>query len=311
MEKYSGALVDAALAAHAGGVDEAHRPSPVSTMVSIESRVVPGHVVDDGPVLADEAVEQRRLAHVGTPHDGHAEDGAAVLHRGDPAVILGGRRTAEGVEQVAGAAAVQRLTARVAQAEADELPDRFAAAVVDLVGHHQHRAFEAAQQLGDAGVLLDDAEGGVDHEEGWRRPSIARLALAAHLGVEVGAAGSHPPVSTRVNGPLPLGHDLLAVPGDAGLLLDDRLAAAHDPVEQGRLPTLGRLTTATTGSSRSRGAARSVGRRWGRPRPGREVGRGGAVEEEAPGQADVGQQVAVAGGLGRPAPGEVRPRAGP
>ena len=65
-EKYSVPRSVRALAPHAGGVDEAATvPSGVSTTVSIASLVVPGSVVDDRPLVADQPVEQGRLADVG------------------------------------------------------------------------------------------------------------------------------------------------------------------------------------------------------------------------------------------------------
>ena len=65
-----GALVDARLAAHAGGVDEADGP-----VGGLDDGVdgVAGRarqVVDDRALVADQPVEQRRLAHVGPADDG-------------------------------------------------------------------------------------------------------------------------------------------------------------------------------------------------------------------------------------------------
>ena len=119
---------------------------------------------------------------------------------------------------------------RLAEAEGHGLPDqRLAAGVVDLVGDEQHLAGgERAHDLGDAGVLLGDAGDGVDDEQHGVGLADGLLALAADLRVEVGAAG-HP--AAGVDEPerhaLPLGLDLLAVAGDAGLLLDDRDALAR------------------------------------------------------------------------------------
>ena len=132
------------------------------------------------------------------------------------------------------------------------------------------------------------------------------------LGVE-GVATGHPAAGVdqaELAGP-PVGDDLLAVAGDAGHLLDDRLATTHDPVEQRRLAHVG---AADDRDDREARAPRRV-RRWHRvssflqggpegdavgghdlDRSGQLLG-GGPVEEATLRQADVGEQVAVSGGL--------------
>ena len=89
---------------------------------------------------------------------------------------------------------------------------------------------------------------------------------------------------------LPLGLDLLAVAGDAGLLLDDGLAAADDAVQQRRLADVGaaddgddgQVIGASVSARPARGAARRASAVGGDDldRAGQVVG-GGAVEEAA------------------------------
>ena len=89
---------------------------------------------------------------------------------------------------------------------------------------------------------------------------MACLALPAHLLVERVAPG-HPAagVDERELAALPLGVDLLAVAGDAGLLLDDRLAAAEDPVHQRRLADVGTTDDGHDGHGSSRCVAGAPG----------------------------------------------------
>ncbi len=233
----------------------------------------------------------RRLNSVDLPdvrpaHDGDREDLLGVgLGLG---LDLGelGQEGHEVVEHVAGAAAVQRADrVGVAEAEAHELPGRrVAVGVVDLVGDEQDRSAVAAQQVGDAAVLLGDADGDVDDEEDDVGLEDRLLALGRHLGVE-GVAAGHP--AAGVDEPelaaLPLGRDLLAVAGDAGLLLHDRLTATDDAVEEGGLADVGTphdghdrevghlggvgRRVGVGGGHRSSRAARGRCRRWPRPRP--------------------------------------------
>ena len=128
-------------------------------------------------------------------------------------------------------------TDRLAETEAHQLPDRrLVGAVVDLVGDHQHRTLEPSEQLGDPGVLLRHAHRRVEHEEDDVGRGDGLLRLAAHLLVQVGATGHPPPgVHDEEGAPAPVGFDHLPVARDAGPLLDDRLPAADDPVDERRL----------------------------------------------------------------------------
>ena len=108
------------------------------------------------------------------------------------------------------------------------------AGVVDLVGDDEHRAATLAEQLGDVRVLLGDADDGVDDEQ--RDVGVAGSAFS--LWRETFWSRSSPPrepaagVDELERVAVPLRVDLLAVAGDPGALLDDRLAASDDAVEQ-------------------------------------------------------------------------------
>ena len=129
-----GRLVDAAAAAHAGGVDEAQR-----AVVGLDDGVDgvargARHVVDDRALVADQPVEQRRLPDVGAPDDRDREEVVVVVVVAVEVVGLG-ELGDHVVEEVAAPPPVDgRDRDRVAEAEPRELPDvGLAALVVDLV----------------------------------------------------------------------------------------------------------------------------------------------------------------------------------
>jgi hypothetical protein len=125
-----------ALPAQPGGVDELE-----DRAVALEhrvDRVARGawHLGDDRPLLADERVQQRGLAHVRATEDRHAD--RLLTHRHETAA---GQPVDHLVEEIAGAVAVQRRQReRLAEPEPVELqrvdvPPR----VVQLVGQDEHR----------------------------------------------------------------------------------------------------------------------------------------------------------------------------
>ena len=251
-----GRVVDPAAAAHAGGVDEHDRP-----VGRLDQRVdgVAGrarHVVHDRAVLADEPVEQRALADVGAADDGDARrrrGRRASTARGESSTIdadlvgcsssTGGKQGDDLVEQVAGAAAVQRADRiRIAEAERQELPAVvLAAVVVGLVGDQQHGRLDPSQPDGQRLVVVGDARSSASTTNSTTSAVVdGRLDLAADLRVEVVAAGQPAAgVDEQERDAEPLGLGLLAVAGDAGLVLDDGHLLADDAVEQRALADVG------------------------------------------------------------------------
>ena len=130
---------------------------------------------------------------------------------------------------------------RLSEAKAHEVPhQRLAVGVVHLVHDHQGGALAPLEDVGDAVVLLGGAGRGIhdeDHDVGF---SDGPFALAGHLGVELGST-RHPTASVHEDelSSQPLGLDFLAVPGDAGLLFDDGLTAAQNPVDECGLADVG------------------------------------------------------------------------
>ena len=105
---------------------------------------------------------------------------------------------------------------------------------IALVRRHQHRLAPAPQQVGD--LVLTGARPGprVDHQHsnvgvGESRPRlVANRARQRILVGEVHAAG----IDQREGPAVPLTLELLAVSGDPGALVHDRLARACQTVDQ-------------------------------------------------------------------------------
>ena len=252
-----GGVVDAAAAAHAGGVHEHDRP-----IGRVHQRVdgVPGgagHVVHHAAVLAHQPVEQGALAHVGATDDGHTWRGHVVRAPQLLALIVQGNPVGGGhglaprtlrelgdhhVQQVAGPTAVQRADRHgLAHPEPQELPHLvLAAVVVRLVGHHHDGSVDAAQPVGDGFVVVGETDAGIHHEQHHVGGLHRGLHLAADLLVQL-AASRQPAtgVHQQEMGAQPLRLDLLAVAGDAGAVLHDGHLMADDAVEQGALANVG------------------------------------------------------------------------
>ena len=215
-------VVDARLAPHARGVDEADR-----AVVGLDHRVDgvaggAGQVVHDGALLADEPVEQRRLADVGAADDGDREH---LVGQRPPAsaarsssASLGREVLDDRVEQVAGRPAVQRAhRVRVAEAERQELPRRaLVAGVVDLVGHEQRRAVSrrrTAAARSSSSVTPTTASTTNSTTSASR---IARSLWALTLASSASPDGQPAAGVDEQEAPaVPVGLDLLAVAGDA------------------------------------------------------------------------------------------------
>ena len=137
------------------------------------------------------------------------------------------------------------------------------ALVVDLVGGQHDRLAGLAQDLDDRLVGVGDADGRVDHEQhrvgqGDRDLGLGADRLGQAAGVGVPAAG----VDDGEGAAVPVGVVGDPVAGHAGDVLDDRLAAADDPVDQRGLADVGPTDDGEdrdgpVGSSARRASARS------------------------------------------------------
>ena len=211
-------------------------PSSVSTTVSTVSRVVPGRSCTTARSSPMSRLNSVDLPTFGRPTSatekmrsllvGLVLGVVAVLVVGRPARAAGSTSTSRSSTSPAPRPCSALIGERVAEAERQRLPDQaLAVGVVDLVDDEQHLAAgQVAHDLGHPAVLLGDPGDGVDHDEHDVGLADGLLALAAHLVVERRRRFGHPAagVDEREGHALPLGVDLLAVAGDAGLLLHDR-----------------------------------------------------------------------------------------
>ena len=128
---------------------------------------------------------------------------------------------------------------RLTEPEALERPHvGLAAFVVDLVDDDEHGLVRLVQHARDALVLLGEPDDAIDDEEHHVGVDERALGLPAHharerlgAGARVGrepAAGVDDDEPTAV----PLCVELLAIAGDTGLLLHDRVAPADEAVDQ-------------------------------------------------------------------------------
>ena len=213
--------------------------SPISMSSSTGSTVVPATLSTTTRSDPASLFSREDLPTLGLP--------TSAIRRGPPTSPKRlrrrlGQRGQDRVEHVARAAAVQRRD-REGLAE-PEVPEPgglgLGALVVDLVGRQHDRLAGLAQDLDDCLVRVGDADRGVDDEEhgvGQRDGDLGlqRDPLEESLRVRVPAAG----VDDGERAAVPVGVVGDAVAGDAGLVLDDGLAAADDPVDQRRLPDVG------------------------------------------------------------------------
>ncbi|GMA39637.1 hypothetical protein GCM10025883_16820 [Mobilicoccus caccae] len=195
-----------------------------------------GEVVDDDPLLPGQLVEHARLAHVGTAHESHPARPATRVGTGDRRLL--GQHGQHGVEHVAAAPPVQGRD-RVGLTE-PEGPQhrrvRLGAAVVDLVGHEDHGLTGPAQQLDDGLVGVGRTDHGVDDEHDHVGQFDGHLGLFGDAQVDARGVDL-PPAGVDQGEPAtgPLGVVGHPVARDAGNVLDDRLAAPEDAVDQRRL----------------------------------------------------------------------------
>ena len=226
--------------AHAGGI---HQHEFVPELVIISGYGIARgarHRGDDVAVFAQQGVGQGRFAHVRLAHDGNVRQVGTI--------ILGGRFLLRKlahhlVQQVAGAAAVGRRDApHLAQAQRVELVRivQFFAGI-HFVHHQQDGLARTAQQVGDFGVVIGDARGGLDQEEHQVGLFDGDAHLLADFALEhiVGVGGPSAGVHYREFVTAPFAFAVVAVAGDARRLIDDGLPHAYKAVEQGGFPHIG------------------------------------------------------------------------
>ena len=218
-------------------------PSSVSTMVSTASRVVPGM-----SCTIERSSPTRRLNSVDLPTFGRPtiaiEKMPSSVRSSTAPRGSGGQRVDEGVEQVAAPPPVDgRHRVRGAEAEPGEAPRSrsrgarrrpcwprgapgcslrwrmratcASSSVMPTLTSTTRRITSASATARSACALTWRASGAAPSPEVGQQPAA---------GVDDGERAA-----------VPVGLEHLAVAGDAGLLLDDRVAAADEPVHQRRL----------------------------------------------------------------------------
>lgn len=186
---------------------------------------------DDVAILADEGVDDARLADIGASHDGEARQVVVDLLLGHVLQFL-----QDDVEQVARAATRDCAHAdRVAQSQLVKLGSLVrSSAIVYLVGHEQDGHACAAQDLCHILVPVRDARLVVHHEE----HQVGLVRGYAHLladGVLEDVVRLDDPASCidkRKLAPVPETFAILAVAGGACRLAHDGAAAIGETVEK-------------------------------------------------------------------------------
>src|SRR5581483_387373 len=191
-------------------------------------------------LVAQERVEQRRLADVRAAHD--REPVGVLVPR---ALLLRGRQHLDhAIEQVADAEAMlRREQAGLVEAELEQLMREVAFRVrVGLVRGDDDYASGPAQQARDVAVDRRETLADVEHEQDelrlvdrYARLRLDRRARLVLRRVEVQPGG----VDHRELAAAPLGDAVQAVAGQPGGGVDDRLAIAEQAVEERRLADVG------------------------------------------------------------------------
>ena len=184
-----------------------------------------GYLGDDHPLLAEQRVQEARLADVRTAE--YRDPDRRVRDRRPAAA---GQPRDDRVEQVAGPVAVRRRERnRIAEAEPVELEgERVLIGIVDLVGHEDLRELFVPRR--DPGARVGQEE----NEVGFLDRGLRLLGDRAGDRVLVGdvdAAG----VDQQEVLAVPFADELLAVARHPRRLVHDRRARLGQPVDEGRL----------------------------------------------------------------------------
>ncbi len=229
------AFTDARLPAQPRRIDEDERSAVIAhRRVDRISRGA-GLVRDDQPLLAEQTVDERRLADVGSADHGNPE---RVVRLG----FIRWKALHHRIEQIAGAAAVDRRNwYRLPGVEIVELKMIGRARIVHLVGDQHPRAAGVAQHLDHPRIVGMEPGPRIDDQHEEVSFGNGHIDLAANLQIHWDprifgdAAGVDQPESPAV----PLGACEVAVSSGTSLVADDRCVGADDSVEQCGLSDVG------------------------------------------------------------------------
>jgi hypothetical protein len=206
--------------------------------------------VDQHALLAEQAVDQRRLADVGLADEREPDRAAVGVAAGVGGGLAGGRRCArrlgqprhQHVEQLADAAPVAGgHREHVDEAEPERLGGGgLGLGGVDLVRRDEHRLARAPQHLGDILVDGGDPLAGVQHEHHHVRFVQRAQRLLAHGAQDAGgrrveASGVDDAEAHRT----PVSDAVAAIARHARHVLDQGRPPTDEAVEQRRLADVG------------------------------------------------------------------------
>ena len=226
-------VLDLAAAAHAGGVDE--RELAAIARERHEDAVAggAGHVAGDDAVLADQSVDERRLAHVRATDDGDTD--AAVVGRGGGGERCGVVALEHALHEIAAALAVRGGDGqRLAEAERMEIGGGGRRIeTLGLVDREEHGLAGAAQLTRHEVVLRREPAACIGDEDEQVGFLDGTLGLQAHRLLDAGglldeAAGVDHHIRHRAEPAVAV----LAVTGDARHVGDERIARAGEAVEE-------------------------------------------------------------------------------
>ena len=235
---------DLGAAAHARGVDQ---PDGMAAIGPVDRDGVPGHPglrAGDDPLIFHQRVQQGRFSDIRASDDRELDDpcgGLALLllRHGLFAAVVGKQLLGQfgHAEAMLGGDRHRLAEPEFMRLDQPGLGGRALA----FVGHQHKRRFQPPQGPGEVPVHGRDAGAGVEHQQrdiGLRqRPA----GLLQHIGLDT--VGRHVLQTGGIDdGECERADPAFADPavaGDAGLVVDQRLALADQPVEQGRLAHIG------------------------------------------------------------------------
>src|SRR5690606_22894039 len=226
-------VADARPATNAGGIDQ-REPAAVAfawhdDAVARRAGLVRRHET----LVADQPIDQGRLADVRSADDGDL----GALDLGDLVGLARLERREHGFDQRIDALAVQRRDReRRAETEPEEVrarERRFHA--LRLVHGHRDPLAGAAQALGDPLVLGRDAVAMIDDEDHDVGLLERRVDLLLDERLEAAAGAEAARVDHEVGTVTEACVAVAAIAGDAGVVRDERIAGARQAIEQRRL----------------------------------------------------------------------------
>ena len=250
-----GRFRNARLAAQTGRIEQAHRPvAPLEVGgdgIAREPRLRPG----DHALLAEQRIDQRRLAGVGPADHGHADraglvvrlDAALLVVAGAIRATLGDRLQAErgqdGRDQFADTLAMLgRYGDRLAETEPERLVEPVGArAPLALVGNQHDRPARGTHRLGEGRVGRHHAVTRIEHEQHDVGLADRRLALGAHARRDRARRRLFQPRRVDDSDRVASQHRLALAPvaREARHVRHQRRAPGRQAIEQGRLADIG------------------------------------------------------------------------